>query len=96
MKEAAFYPITSVLQLAEHAPYVHNAVYMTQYQNFDPANVWLSKPGAANRSSSLAGLPFSRGRRRGYIQAKLPAQPATTRRAARAGDGTKGELRGPA
>jgi peptide/nickel transport system substrate-binding protein len=45
MKEAGFYPITSVLQLAEHAPYVHNAVYMTQWQNFDPTNVWLSKPG---------------------------------------------------
>jgi peptide/nickel transport system substrate-binding protein len=45
MKEAAFYPITSQLQLAEHAPYVHNAVFMTQWQNFDPANVWLSKPG---------------------------------------------------
>ena len=29
MKEAAIYPITSPLQLAEHAPYVHNAVYMT-------------------------------------------------------------------
>jgi hypothetical protein len=24
---------------------VHNAVFMTQWQNFDPANVWLSKPG---------------------------------------------------
>jgi peptide/nickel transport system substrate-binding protein len=46
MKEAAIYPITSVLQLAEHAPYVHNAVYMTQWQNFDPANVWLSTPGS--------------------------------------------------
>jgi len=45
MKEAGFYPITSKLELAEHAPYVHNAVYMTQYQNFDPTNVWLSKPG---------------------------------------------------
>ncbi len=45
MKEAAVYPITSALQLAEHAPYVHNAVYMTQWQNFDPTNVWLSKPG---------------------------------------------------
>jgi peptide/nickel transport system substrate-binding protein len=45
MKEAAIYPITSQLQLAEHAPYVHNAVFMTQWQNFDPANVWLSKPG---------------------------------------------------
>jgi peptide/nickel transport system substrate-binding protein len=47
MKEAAIYPITSVLQLASHAPYVHNAVYMTQWQNFDPANVWLSKPGSS-------------------------------------------------
>ena len=47
MKEAAVYPITSVLQLAEHAPYVHNAVFMTQWQNFDPANVWLSKPGSS-------------------------------------------------
>src|SRR6266568_7700724 len=47
MKEAAIYPITSVLQLAEHAPYVHNAVYMTQWQNFDPANVWLSTPGSS-------------------------------------------------
>ena len=47
MKEAPVYPITSPLQLAEHAPYVHNAVYMTQWQNFDPANVWLSKPGSS-------------------------------------------------
>jgi peptide/nickel transport system substrate-binding protein len=47
MKEAAIYPITSGLQLAEHAPYVHNAVYMTQWQNFDPANVWLSAPGSS-------------------------------------------------
>jgi peptide/nickel transport system substrate-binding protein len=45
MQEAAVYPITSVLALAEHAPYVHNAVYMTQWQNFDATNVWLSKPG---------------------------------------------------
>jgi peptide/nickel transport system substrate-binding protein len=47
MKEAAFYPITEPLQLAQHAPYVHNAVYMTQWQNFDWANVWLSKPGSS-------------------------------------------------
>jgi peptide/nickel transport system substrate-binding protein len=45
MSDAAIYPITQPLQLAEHAPYVHNAVYMTVWQNFDPANVWLSKPG---------------------------------------------------
>ena len=46
MSEAAIYPITEPLQLTEHAAYVHNAVFMTQWQNFDPANVWLSKPGS--------------------------------------------------
>jgi peptide/nickel transport system substrate-binding protein len=46
MAGAAVFPITSPLQLAEHAPYVHNAVFMTQWQNFDPTNVWLSSPGA--------------------------------------------------
>ena len=45
MQAAAFYPITDPLQFGEHAPYVHNAVYLTVFQNFDPANVWLSKPG---------------------------------------------------
>jgi peptide/nickel transport system substrate-binding protein len=44
MSDAAIYPITEPLQLAEHAGYVHNAVFMTVWQNFDPANVWLSKP----------------------------------------------------
>jgi hypothetical protein len=47
MKDAAIYPISSPLQLGEHAPYVHNAVYMTQYQQFDAANVWLSQPGSS-------------------------------------------------
>ena len=47
MTAAAFYPITDELALAEHAPYVHNAVYMTQYQQFDPTNVWLSAPGSS-------------------------------------------------
>jgi peptide/nickel transport system substrate-binding protein len=47
MNAAAFYPITEQLELAEHAPYVHNAVYMTQYQQFDPTNVWLSSPGSS-------------------------------------------------
>jgi peptide/nickel transport system substrate-binding protein len=42
MSDAAIYPITDRLQLSEHAPYVHNAVFMTVWQNFDPANVWLS------------------------------------------------------
>ena len=46
MQAAAIYPITEPLQLAEHAPYVHNAVYMIPFLNFDPANVWLSKPGS--------------------------------------------------
>jgi peptide/nickel transport system substrate-binding protein len=47
MQGAAVYPITSLLQLAEHAPYVHNAVFMTQWQNFDATNVWLSQPGSS-------------------------------------------------
>jgi len=47
MQGAAIYPITSQLQLMTHAPYVHNAVFMTQWQNFDPANVWLSQPGSS-------------------------------------------------
>ena len=46
MQGAAIYPITDPLLLAVHAPYVHNAVYMPQWENFDPANVWLSKPGS--------------------------------------------------
>jgi peptide/nickel transport system substrate-binding protein len=46
MQAAAIYPITEPLQLAEHAPYVHNAVYIIPFLNFDPANVWLSKPGS--------------------------------------------------
>jgi peptide/nickel transport system substrate-binding protein len=45
MKEAAIYPISSPLQLMSHASYVHNAVYINTLQNFDAANVWLSKPG---------------------------------------------------
>jgi peptide/nickel transport system substrate-binding protein len=46
MAGAAIFPITDPLQLTEHASYVHNAVYMTEWQNFDPANVWLSSPGS--------------------------------------------------
>jgi peptide/nickel transport system substrate-binding protein len=46
MAAAAIYPVTAQLELAEHAAYVHNAVYMPQYQNFSAANVWLSKPGS--------------------------------------------------
>lgn len=47
MNGAAIYPITSDNQLLVHASYVHNAVYMPQYQQFDPANVWLSAPGSS-------------------------------------------------
>jgi peptide/nickel transport system substrate-binding protein len=45
MAGAAIYPITDPLQLLEHASYVHNAVFISQYQNFDMANVWLSSGG---------------------------------------------------
>jgi peptide/nickel transport system substrate-binding protein len=41
MKAAAFYPITDPLELAVHASYVHNAVYIPVMQQFDAANVWL-------------------------------------------------------
>jgi peptide/nickel transport system substrate-binding protein len=42
MKAAAFYPVTDPLELAVHASYVHNAVYIPVMQQFDAANVWLS------------------------------------------------------
>ena len=45
MKDAPIYPITSPLQPDYHASYVHNAVYVPQFQQFDPTNVWLSSPG---------------------------------------------------
>jgi peptide/nickel transport system substrate-binding protein len=44
MSAAAIYPITSDLELAVHASYVHNAVYLPVTQQFDAANVWLSTP----------------------------------------------------
>jgi peptide/nickel transport system substrate-binding protein len=44
MAAAAVYPITQDLELAVHASYVHNAVFMPQFQQFDAANVWLSTP----------------------------------------------------
>jgi peptide/nickel transport system substrate-binding protein len=46
MKDAAIYPITDSLQPNYHASYVHNAVYITAMQQFDPTNVWLSSPGS--------------------------------------------------
>lgn len=42
MKAAAIYPIEEPLELAVHASYVHNAVYIPIMQQFDAANVWLS------------------------------------------------------
>jgi peptide/nickel transport system substrate-binding protein len=45
MKDAAFYPIVDPNWPAYHASYVHNAVYMPAFQQFDPTNVWLSSPG---------------------------------------------------
>jgi peptide/nickel transport system substrate-binding protein len=44
MSAAAIYPITSDLEFAVHASYVHNAVYLPVTQQFDAANVWLSTP----------------------------------------------------
>lgn len=43
MKDAAFFPITQPQQANYHAEQVHNAVYIPAFQNFDPANVWLSQ-----------------------------------------------------
>ena len=41
MKDAAFYPVTSPQQANYHAKQLHNALYVSAIQNFDPANVWL-------------------------------------------------------
>jgi peptide/nickel transport system substrate-binding protein len=46
MKDAPFYPITAPQQPDYHASYVHNAVYIPQFQQFDSTNVWLSSPGS--------------------------------------------------
>ncbi len=46
MKDAPIFPITQNLQGNYHAKYVHNAVYISSFQNFDASNVWLSKPGS--------------------------------------------------
>ena len=42
MKDAAVYPITDPEQADYHASYVHNAVYVPVFEQFDPTNVWLS------------------------------------------------------
>jgi peptide/nickel transport system substrate-binding protein len=44
MQDAAFFPITNPQQANYHASQVHNTVYVPAFQNYDPANVWLS-PG---------------------------------------------------
>jgi peptide/nickel transport system substrate-binding protein len=44
MKDAPIYPITDPQTANYHASYVHNAVYIPSYQQFDPTNVWLSTP----------------------------------------------------
>lgn len=43
MADAAFYPLTNNKQANYHAEQVNNAVYVPSLQNFDPANVWLTK-----------------------------------------------------
>ncbi|SEQ96768.1 ABC transporter substrate-binding protein [Microlunatus flavus] len=43
MADAAFYPITNPNTANYKATQVNNAVFMPSFQNFDPANVWLSQ-----------------------------------------------------
>jgi peptide/nickel transport system substrate-binding protein len=42
MEDAAFYPITNQLNPNYRAKQVNNAVFIPAFQNFDPANVWLT------------------------------------------------------
>ena len=42
MKDAAVFPITSPVSANYHSNQVHNAVYVPEYLQFDPTNVWLS------------------------------------------------------
>jgi peptide/nickel transport system substrate-binding protein len=42
MQDAAIFPITNPQQANYHATQVHNAIYVPAFQNYDPANVWLS------------------------------------------------------
>ena len=43
MDDAPFFPITNPKTANYKASHVHNAVYMEQFQQFDPANVWIDK-----------------------------------------------------
>jgi peptide/nickel transport system substrate-binding protein len=42
MSQAAIYPITQPNRAQVHGSQVHNCVYVPQYSNCDPTNVWLS------------------------------------------------------
>jgi peptide/nickel transport system substrate-binding protein len=42
MQDAAFFPITNPKNANYHAEQVHNSVFIPQFQQFDPTNVWLS------------------------------------------------------
>ena len=44
MADAAIYPITDPQLPLYHASYVHNAVYIPAFEQFDPTNIWLSAP----------------------------------------------------
>jgi peptide/nickel transport system substrate-binding protein len=44
--EAITYQIDQDLQPNYHSNFVHNAIYVPELQNFDPANVWMSSPSA--------------------------------------------------
>jgi peptide/nickel transport system substrate-binding protein len=41
MKDAAFFPITNPKQTLYHAEQVNNAIYIPNYQGYDPTNIWL-------------------------------------------------------
>jgi len=43
MKDAAFFPVTNPREPHYHASQVHNAIYITSMQGFDPTNVWIDK-----------------------------------------------------
>jgi peptide/nickel transport system substrate-binding protein len=44
--EAITYQIDQDYQPNYHSNFVHNAIYVPELQNFDPANVWMSTPSA--------------------------------------------------
>jgi peptide/nickel transport system substrate-binding protein len=44
--EAITYQIDQDFQPDYHSSFVHNAIYVPELQNFDPANVWMSTPSA--------------------------------------------------